>query len=230
MNVALEPAVAEARWSGLGVRSASAGVMAVPALAAVYFGPPWFTALIVVGAAIMGWEWSAMCRRNPFWLIVGLIYIAVPAGALIWLRGDAYPGMFTIVWLFAVVWTADIGAFVSGRAIGGPKLAPRISPKKTWAGFIGGTVAAAAVAGLLSLAWEDSRPLMVAVVGFGVAIASQIGDLIESCAKRHFDVKDSSNLIPGHGGVLDRVDALLVGALVLAALKLVAGQAAMPWL
>lgn len=230
MNAVTEPAPAEARWSGLGVRAASAAVLVVPVLAAVYFGSPWFTALIVVAAVLMGWEWAQMCNRQTLWLTGGLVYIAVPCGALIWLRGDDHAGMITIFWLFAVVWTADIGAYLSGRAIGGPKLAPRISPKKTWAGFIGGISLAGLVAASFALAWEGDNPVFLGLWGVIVAIASQVGDLFESAAKRHFGVKDSSNLIPGHGGILDRVDALVVGAVALAAMKLLLGKAAMPWL
>ncbi len=214
--------------SGLGLRTASALVLAVPVLADVYLGPPWFTLLVIVVAALMGWEWAGMCNRRGRWMVLGLVYIAIPTAAMIWLRGDDIPGMTTIIWLFLVVWGADTGAYLSGRAIGGPKLAPRISPKKTWAGFVGGIF----IASLISVAFHFYAPgdiLNLAVIGFLVALASQLGDLLESMAKRHFDVKDSSNLIPGHGGVLDRVDGLVIGAVALAMILLIFGQGVLPW-
>ena len=229
MNAASAPVTAEPRLSGTLLRTVSAVTMMVPALAAVYFGPPWFTALVLVGAVVMSWEWSRMCGGDVKWMAAGALYICIPAGVLIWLRAGAMPGMITILWLFAVVWSADIGAYISGRAIGGPKLAPRISPKKTWAGFIGGVSFATIVAGGFAVYWEES-PLSLALWGAVVAIASQAGDLLESAVKRHFGVKDSSALIPGHGGVLDRVDALVAGAVAIALLKSTLGRSAMPWL
>lgn len=229
MNAASAPATTEKRLSGMNLRAVSAAVMAVPALAAVYYGPPWFTALVLAAAIAMGWEWSRMCGGNPKWLIAGILYISIPSGILIWLRGDVASGMITIFWLFAVVWTADIAAYISGRSIGGPKLAPRISPKKTWAGFIGGITIATLVAGSFAVYWDGS-PLLLGIWGAVVAIASQAGDLLESAIKRHFGVKDSSTLIPGHGGVLDRVDALVAGAVAIAILKYTLGRDVMPWL
>lgn len=228
MNVAMDPAESKPKSSGLGLRTASAVVLAVPVLADVYLGPPWFTLLVVVVAALMGWEWAGMCNRRGRWMVMGSVYIAIPTAAMIWLRGDDIPGMTTIIWLFLVVWGADTGAYLTGRAIGGPKLAPSISPKKTWAGFIGGI----SIASLISVSFYLYIPgdiLNLAVIGFLVALASQLGDLLESMAKRHFDVKDSSNLIPGHGGVLDRVDGLVIGAVALAAILLIFGQRVLPW-
>jgi len=229
VNAASAPATPEPRLSGMSLRAVSAVVLAIPALAAVYLGPPWFTALVLIGAVAMGWEWVRMCGGDPKWMIGGAIYICVPAGILIWLRADAMAGMITILWLFAVVWSADIAAYISGRAIGGPKLAPRISPKKTWAGFIGGVSFAGIVAGAFAVYW-DEPPLTLALWGAVVAIASQAGDLLESAIKRRFDIKDSSQLIPGHGGVLDRVDALVAGAVAIAILKYALGRSVMPWL
>jgi phosphatidate cytidylyltransferase len=127
------------------------------------------------------------------------------------------PGRDLVIWLLLVIWATDIGAYFAGRSIGGPKLAPRISPKKTWAGLFGGMVAAAAVAGLAGIWLDDFKPslwnLLLAMV---LAVVSQIGDLLESHLKRRYDAKDSSNLIPGHGGVLDRTDGLMAASLMLA--------------
>jgi phosphatidate cytidylyltransferase len=137
--------------------------------------------------------------------------------ALVWLRGDV-GGARLILWLMATVWATDIGAFFAGRLIGGPKLAPRISPKKTWAGLIG----AMASAGLVGIVADFSVPgapgaAVLAAAGAVMAVVAQAGDLGESWVKRHFGAKDSSALIPGHGGLLDRVDGLLAAALALAA-------------
>jgi len=158
---------------------------------------------------------------NPIWMVVGVFYIGLPSLALMWLRsgpgdkGDEF-GLHLIMWLFAVVWSADIGAYAAGRSIGGPKLAPRISPNKTWAGLMGG-VLAASIAGYISAIILDSSGMVALVVLSAVTgLVSQGGDLLESWIKRRFDVKDSSNLIPGHGGLLDRVDALLAAAFVIA--------------
>lgn len=229
MNAASAPATPEPRLSGMSLRAASAVAMAVPTLLAVYLGPPWFTALVLLAAVIMGWEWARMCGNSPKWLIAGVVYICIPSGILIWLRGDVSSGMITILWLFAVVWSADIAAYLFGRSIGGPKLAPRISPKKTWSGFFGGVTVATIVAGLFAVYWGES-PVSLAIWGAVVAIASQAGDLLESAIKRRFDVKDSSSLIPGHGGVLDRVDALVAGAVAISILKYTLGRSVMPWL
>lgn len=229
MNAASEQATPDKRLTGTSLRAVSALVLAVPALASVYFGPPWFTALVLIVAVIMGWEWCRMCGGNALWLIFGAAYVSIPCGIMIWLRGDATPGMITIFWLLAVVWSADIAAYMFGRAIGGPKLAPRISPKKTWAGFIGGVGFASIVGGAFALFWEGS-PVSLALWACVVAIVSQAGDLLESFVKRHFGVKDSSQLIPGHGGVLDRVDALVAGAVAVASLKYLIGKSVMPWL
>ncbi|MGB0682811.1 MAG: phosphatidate cytidylyltransferase [Magnetovibrionaceae bacterium] len=147
---------------------------------------------------------------KPLWLAMGAIYIGLPCAAFVWLRADADTGQAIVFWLFALVWSADTGAYAAGRLIGGPKLAPRISPKKTWAGFIGGVLSA----GLIGcwVAWMFGAGATFALFGYSALLGgiSQGGDLIESWVKRRFDVKDSSNIIPGHGGLLDRVDALLV--------------------
>lgn len=229
MNAALEPVISSSGLSGTALRAVSAVCLAVPALAAVYFGPPWFTLMIIMAAAAMAWEWARICNRDPIWLIFGAVYIAVPCGLLIWLRNETTPGMTTILWLFVVVWSADIGAYLAGRAIGGPKLAPRVSPNKTWAGFFGG-ISLAGIGGAMFVLSADGSFIFLGLWAVMVAIASQIGDLVESAAKRHFGVKDSSNLIPGHGGVLDRVDALITGALAVAFIQYFFGRTAFPWL
>ena len=155
---------------------------------------------------------------NPLWLAAGVPYIGLPCLAMIWLRAAHDAGALLVIWLVLVIWATDSGAYFAGKTIGGPRLAPRVSPNKTWAGLIGGVAAAALVAlvGKLLLPGHPLWPLLLA--GGLIAALSQAGDLFESFAKRHFGVKDSGRLIPGHGGLLDRVDGLMVGAVVLAGL------------
>jgi phosphatidate cytidylyltransferase len=143
----------------------------------------------------------------------GVPYIALPGVALVMIRHSPELGLTAVLWLFAVVWSADTMAYVFGRLIGGPKLAPAISPNKTWAGLGGAvfggvvaSVAAALIAGLPAIA-------VLAALGGLLAVLEQAGDLFESAVKRRFGVKDSGHIIPGHGGVLDRVDGLMFAAI-----------------
>jgi phosphatidate cytidylyltransferase len=165
--------------------------------------------------------------REKLWSASAFAYAAIIVLVPPIVRASPDLGILGLIWMFAVVWTTDIAAYFTGRALGGPKLCPSISPKKTWSGFLGG-VFAAAVAGLLvaivgrKLGIDHNFGLWATIVLSIVAsIASQIGDLGESALKRHCDVKDSSHLIPGHGGVMDRLDGfwavcLIVGLVLLA--------------
>ena len=156
-----------------------------------------------------------------FWHALGAIYVGLPSLAILWIRGDAQPGLETLLWTLVLVWSVDTGAYLAGRTIGGPRLAPSISPKKTWAGLGGGLLAAALVGafGALWLGLESWWPL--AAIAAVLGMVEQGGDLAESAFKRRFGVKDSSNLIPGHGGVLDRVDGLLTVVVAVAGLMIV---------
>ncbi len=183
-------------------------VVAVCVLAAV--GWPEVALAVALAGALAVALIARLVARPPGWALLGVPYIVLPCVAVIWLRGVA--GFEVVIWLLAVVWATDSGAYVFGRAIGGPKLAPRISPKKTWAGLIGGMTVAAAAGWLLALAFAIGQPTLLAIAAAVLAVVGQAGDLTESAIKRHFQVKDSSNLIPGHGGVLDRVDGLLFAA------------------
>jgi len=146
------------------------------------------------------------------WHAAGMLYASLIGVALVALRNDGGFGLLAVVWLFAVVWATDILAYFVGRAVGGPKLWPRVSPKKTWSGFLGG-LTAAIVAGIVVVHFGGiDRLWPVAIVSGLVSIVAQGGDLLESAFKRHFGVKDSSRLIPGHGGVMDRVDGLAAAA------------------
>ncbi len=152
---------------------------------------------------------------HPKILTLGVPYVTIGVEAIVLLQEAFGPSM--IYWLFAIVWGMDIGGYIFGCTIGGPKLAPKISPKKTWAGLIGGMISA----GVLSVVFfsftmkepMDAKDIVYIVIFSSImAFVSQIGDLFESGIKRKFDVKDSSNLIPGHGGILDRVDGLVFAA------------------
>ena len=139
---------------------------------------------------------------------LGVLYTGLPAVALLWLRSQEPNGFYAVLFLFVVVWSTDTLAYLSGRLIGGPKFAPTISPKKTWAGFIFG-VLTATIAGWFFAKWIGAPPVKLAVLACVLAVISQLGDLAESALKRAFDIKDSSQLIPGHGGFLDRLDSLV---------------------
>jgi len=166
---------------------------------------------LLVGFTIACIVFAAL-RRQSFWLAGGLFYAGLSGISLAALR-DAY-GILAIVFIFAVVWGTDIMAYFTGRAIGGPKLAPRISPGKTWSGAIGGTVSAVVLGSLVI--WLASETLTIGLVVFTImlSVGSQIGDLFESFIKRRFGVKDSSRLIPGHGGVMDRADGLVAACFI----------------
>lgn len=155
--------------------------------------------------------------RDRGWLAAGVLYASVIAIVPILARDDPAFGLAGVLWMFGVVWTTDIAAYFVGRAVGGPKLWPRISPNKTWSGFAGGT-AAGAMAGWLALValGKDAPALLVVLASAAASVAGQLGDLAESSFKRRWRVKDSSRIIPGHGGFMDRLDAfwavsLLVG-------------------
>lgn len=172
------------------------------------FGPaeltvPLFAGLVITAAI------PALLRRVSWWQPGGLFYAGLSAISLSAIRGEDSLGFVAMLFVFIVVWATDILAYFVGRAIGGPKLAPRISPGKTWSGAIGGTVAGVAGGLLVAMAHFQDIGLWVGVVALTLSVASQIGDLFESFIKRRFGVKDSSKLIPGHGGVMDRVDGLV---------------------
>ncbi len=164
----------------------------------------------------------AAVRLGTWRSATGLAYAALPAIALSLLRGSDLAGLMAILFLFAVVWATDIFAYFVGRAVGGAKLAPRISPGKTWSGALGGA-AAAVLAGALFSPWLAAGALSLGLAALVLSAISQVGDLFESAVKRRAGVKDSSHLIPGHGGVMDRVDGLVAAAVALYLIGAVGG-------
>lgn len=180
---------------------------------------------IVVGAVSVWTVIRLGNGRRPAWRAAGAVYIGLPVLALLWLRSDSAVGAALVFWLLATVWATDIGAYAVGRAVGGPRFAPRISPSKTWAGVAGG-LAGALLCGAAAGQIEGRGPFGPAFFAGGLlGIAAAGGDLLESAVKRRFGVKDSGTLIPGHGGLFDRLDSLLVAAPVLAGLILALGAA-----
>lgn len=163
------------------------------------------------------------------WLPAGLFYAGLSGLSLAAIRGGDATGLSAMLFVFALVWATDILAYFVGRAIGGPKLAPKISPGKTWSGAIGGTVSAVVAGSAVALSLTDASPIWIVPTALVLSVASQAGDLFESFIKRRFGVKDSSHLIPGHGGVMDRVDGLVIACfaafLLMAVRALTSGQA-----
>ncbi len=187
--------------------------------------------LVLIGLAIA--VLGIFVVRKKAWrafLAAGFGYICFACITVVWLRGLDLVGMETVIWLGVVVVMTDTCAYFTGRTLGGPKLAPKISPKKTWSGLTGGVVGAMVAGGILAAVIEASI-VNVAVVSGGLAVAAQIGDLAVSKAKRTFDIKDSGNIIPGHGGALDRFDGVLSAAIAIALLSLVVdGRSPLLWL
>jgi phosphatidate cytidylyltransferase len=171
-------------------------------------------AFVLAGASLVAAV--ALVRKQPlFWPVSGLIYLGIAIIALVWLRD--YGGFLLVLWVLLIIWASDTGAYLVGSRVGGPKLAPRLSPNKTWSGLIGGCITAGLVsAGFAHIAGGPAAafgyPFVQFLVGFVLAGWSQVGDIVESTIKRRFNVKDSGNIIPGHGGVLDRIDSLVFTA------------------
>lgn len=252
----------------MGLRAASALVLAPLALLAIWLGSPWIVGVLIIACVLLSMEWARMSAPgswrsiaiavalslvasvvvNPIaGLSVGLLvlvfgaaaaglfarsrglsgidaaygvfYLGWPAALLIWLRdGNSAVGFYWVTLAFVVAWAADIVAFLVGSAVGGPKLWPRYSPNKTWSGFIGGLAAGTVAGAAMTALPESGAPTLAlsALLGLAGAGATMAGDLWESALKRRFGVKDAGSLIPGHGGLLDRVDGLMFAIVVIA--------------
>lgn len=222
-------------WSRLcaGGRITIAGALAIAtAVAAVLCASVLRTedlVLVAIGGALATAAAAAAARLPALLLGLGALYASLSCIAILWLRADPQHGLATILWLFALVWAIDTGAYLVGRNVGGPKLAPVISPKKTWSGLAGGIVAGCAVGAVAGWLVDGAAPLVLAAISGALAVVEQLGDLGESALKRRFGAKDSSTLIPGHGGVLDRVDGLVAVVVTVALISAAAGRSVLTW-
>lgn len=177
---------------------------------------------LIAGAAGLAFSLAIrLWRGEPAWAsLFAFPYLILPLVALLWLRSDPVLGRAAIFWLFASVWAIDTFAYFAGRTIGGPKIWPRLSPKKTWAGLAGGALGAALAGGIAVMWIGQGSAILLGLVGAFLAVVEQTGDFCESALKRRAGVKDSGRLIPGHGGILDRVDGLVAVAVAAAMLSL----------
>jgi phosphatidate cytidylyltransferase len=218
--VALGAALIFTEWARMSGHSADLRRVAVGAmslavvLVALLAGAAPVVVFALLAAGLVATLLDAQLRSDSRSLTLGLVYTGLAAISLAFLRDADEPGLWTILFLFAVVWATDILAYFVGRAVGGPKLAPAISPGKTWSGAIGGLVGGIA-AGIAVAAVFGEIGLPIVLVGAVLSVVSQLGDLFESGVKRRYGVKDASGLIPGHGGMMDRVDGLVAAGFVL---------------
>ena len=260
------------RAGEIGIRAASALVLAPAAVLGIWAGGVWFLGLMMVACGLLAIEWAMMSARHAWRVMAGavafglfaamiaahveqlslslvmlvfcaaaagvfarsrgqealdaaygVLYLGWPAVLLIWLRdGSTDVGLYWTVFAFVIAWSSDIMAYLVGSTVGGPKLWPRFSPNKTWSGFLGG-LAAGMVAGTLMATVFDMGlgAIWGGALGLATAIATMAGDLWESALKRRYGVKDAGNLIPGYGGLLDRVDGLMFAAVVVACGRLI---------
>lgn len=228
--------LASFEWLNLGAGKAPTKLRIAAVLAVVITisgemaaGPLYALALaLALMALLMLWVWEKGWR-----LAVGvaftLPYVAGAVVALDWIREGGDRGVALSLYLLLVIWATDIGAYATGRLVGGPRLAPRISPNKTWSGLFGGMLAAGLVGFLAVLPSAVLSPLVAFPLAMILAVCGQAGDLFESFMKRRCDVKDSGRLIPGHGGLLDRIDGLMVAAPVLALYQALFGESFSWW-
>jgi len=172
--------------------------------------PSMALAAIFIGAA--GACFAGVTRGGGLWSATAVLYAGLAGLALAEIRGDGLSGLFAMLFIYAIVWTADTLALFCGRALGGPKLAPRISPGKTWSGAVFGAAAGVGAGVGTALAFRHGGGVMIPLVALALVVASIIGDLFESWVKRRLGAKDSGHIIPGHGGVMDRVDGLVFAA------------------
>jgi phosphatidate cytidylyltransferase len=222
---------ASRRWGDLRWRAISALVLAPIALACVWSGGPVFVALVGAALVLLVAEWARLCRdaHAPLMLAGGTLWLLLAAAALLFVRADGAIGRANLLFLLLLIWASDIGAYLIGRLVGGKRLAPLISPGKTWSGAVGGIAAALAVGCGADWLLPGGGLARVALVALVLCVIGQLGDLAESWAKRRFGVKDSGRLIPGHGGLLDRLDALVAVAPFAALLALCLGRGVLLW-
>ncbi|HXL70199.1 MAG TPA: phosphatidate cytidylyltransferase [Rhizomicrobium sp.] len=182
----------------------------------------WIALIVLAAGACAAWKLAQERHVHPVWQAIGVLYLGLPALALVALRAFEPRGAMIIVGMFLIVWATDSGALIFGNLIGGPRMAPVLSPSKTWAGTIGGSVTAALI--FAAFIWFlGGSAWQAGLFGFLFSITAHAGDLFESFVKRRFGIKDSGALIPGHGGVLDRMDSTLAASVAMALLVFVVG-------
>jgi phosphatidate cytidylyltransferase len=203
------------------LRFISTIVLAPIAIAAIWFGRPYFDALVLLVGVIALVEWFRVSRAGPermnsagrlAWPVVGIFYVGICCLSLVILRADPTEGLGLVLAFFSIIWATDIGAYLVGRTLGGPKLAPAISPNKTWSGAVGGLVSGIAAGFVVASAMDLS---------YGAATLVAMGAVIS--------VKDSGSIIPGHGGILDRIDGVLLASPVAVASHWMAHGGGLPW-
>ncbi|MBI1236793.1 MAG: phosphatidate cytidylyltransferase [Alphaproteobacteria bacterium] len=219
------------RWSGLAVRAVSAIVLALVFAMALWKGGWIFTWFAIIAALMMMREWNTLTEREgALWRFSGLFYVSIPCASLIWLRevqmSDApAAGIPLVLYVVLSVAATDIGAYFSGRQFGRHKLAPALSPNKTWEGLGGGMLAAGIIGGCCQFYTPYPASILHgALLSMLLAVLAQGGDLFESYLKRRAGVKDSGTLIPGHGGLLDRIDGLIFTLPLFAVLVALSGR------
>ena len=231
-----DPAERPHRWADLGLRTVSALILGPIVIACVWSGGAIFA--VIVGLATVGLavEWLRLLsggrrgrRACMAWATAGLGYVVIASAAFLWLRSAPDVGRANVLFLLVVVWSSDIGAYAVGRLIGGPRLAPHISPGKTLSGAAGGLLAAVAAGMFAAHLLADGSSWGAIAIAALLGVVAQGGDLLESFVKRRLEVKDSGHLIPGHGGLFDRLDALLAVAPVGALLALILGRGVVLW-
>ena len=202
-------------WLNFWKRLLSTAIIVPPVIAAVYLNGIVFTALLLAAVILMAFEWHRMIRHRPRlsrlkWTAIGVCWIGIPALGLYYLENQEQ-GYIFVFWLLLVVVVTDISAYIVGSLVGGPKLVPKISPGKTWSGLVGGLVFGTLASLVYGLTLEAPSDQMI-LMGLLFSTLGQISDLMESAIKRHFGIKDTGALIPGHGGILDRTDSLILTA------------------
>jgi phosphatidate cytidylyltransferase len=199
------------------IQAAITGIAIACAVVAVFFRLLPLAFIFLVVGTVLSFEWARRRGDNAAWHAGGVLYLGLPCVALVCLRVLPAQGALTVLGLFLIVWATDTGALVFGKLIGGKKIAPKLSPGKTWAGTIGGSVTATVVFGLY-IALFGFNAMAAMLFAFVFSFAAHAGDLFESLVKRRFGYKDSGGLIPGHGGILDRMDSLFAASVVMALL------------
>lgn len=204
------------------VAAMAAGGAAILAVVLAAAGQPELALVMTAFGALSAALIAALVQTPPFWIGLGVLYLSLPMLALVWLRSVPGNGLSIMLWLLLVVWATDVMAYFVGRGVGGPRLAPAVSPGKTWSGLFGGMAGAAIVGAVMAMVTGPFRLLPSIALATFLAVVAQIGDLAESSLKRRAGVKDSGGLIPGHGGLFDRIDGLLFAAPVLALIAMMA--------